>query len=562
MPSWSEKVFSWFGKEKQENEQASISTEQLIHNREEKEELQMLEGTEHELGAAVYNKRLPQVPGRKQARKKPVRVIGQELFQLLDYRNDLAGESADFLDDYAPKVPLRPHQIQLYNALLKREGLLIADQEGVGKTPPILCAHEAKIRAGRIQRGLYITKASLVQDVYHQAQRFTHLRVRIFKGTSEQRMSMYADFSAHPYELVVMSYEQFRQDINHVLHIHQQNPFDVCYLDEVQTIKHAESQIGKVVHRLETKERYAITATPVINGADDLYNILKWLRWPVTSKVFYASAVVNMESLQEALRTNMIRRLKTDVMQNLPSIIPYNLSVELTELQRELYDAVKEAVPGERFEGFSFYHIPTPLAKYTRLSQIAESAEIVGGAEGTAGSGKLEIVEDLVEDIVLRGEKVVIFSQSRIFVEIMHEYFEKYNPAILHGEIKNRQRQVDKFMNDPTCWIMIGSESSSREGWTGTIANNVIFTSKPWSPAYISQCIGRVRCFGAEVHEHIHVYSLLGESTIDESLEKLLGEEQYMMDELAETRTNRSDMLRLLIEEEEKAHDSIRTSCC
>lgn len=249
----------------------------------------------------------------------------------------------------------------------------------------------------------------------------------------------------------------------------------------------------------------------------------------------------------------MIRRLKTDVINNLPPVIPYNLSVELTELQRELYNAVKEAVPGEVFEGFSFYHIPTPLAKYTRLSQIAESAEIVGGTEGTAGSGKLEIVEELLEDIILRGEKAVIFSHSRIFVEIMYEYFEKYNPAILHGEIKNRQQQVDKFMNDPTCWVIVCSESSSREGWTGTIANNVIFTSKPWSPAYVSQCVGRVWRFGAEIHENIKVYSLIGENTIDESLEKLLDEKQYVISKLIEAGMNRSDMLRLLIEEEEKA---------
>ncbi|BAU27777.1 helicase-like protein [Aneurinibacillus soli] len=560
MWSWIEKIGSWFGKKKRENEQAEAIIEPSVWDEGEEAELPTLADTGHEPGAVVYKKRLPEVPGRRKARKKPVRVIDQKLLQLLEYRNDLAVESVDFPGDYSPKVPLRPHQIQLYNALLKRDGLLIADQEGVGKTPPILCSHEAKIQAGMIQCGLYITKASLLQDVYNQAQRFTHLRVLILKGTVEQRMSMYADFSSHRYDLVVMSYEQFRQDIDHVLHIHQENPFDVCYLDEAHKIKHAESQVGKVVHRLETRERYAITATPVINGADDLYNILKWLRWPVTSKVFYASAVVNMESLKEALRTNMIRRLKADVMHNLPPVIPYNLTVELTELQRELYEAVKKAMPGEVFEGFSFYHIPTPLAKYTRLSQIAESAEIVGGAEGTAGSGKLEIVEEIVEDIVLRGEKVVIFSHSRIFVEIMHEYFEKYNPAILHGEIKNRQQQVDKFMNDPTCWVMIGSESSSREGWTGTIANNVIFTSKPWSPAYVSQCVGRVWRFGAEVHENINVYSLIGEGTVDESLEKLLGEKQYVINQLIETGTNRSDMLRLLIEEEEKAHDSIRTS--
>lgn len=540
----------WLGKQKSRDEQTEEQTESPINNEEE----QLSEFIEEEQGpgTVVYKKRPPDVPGRKKARKKPVYVINKELLTLLDSRNDLAVESDCFPKSYSSKAPLRPYQIQLYNALMKRDGLLIADQEGMGKTPPILCSHESKIKVGQIRGGLYITKASLLQDIYNQAQQFTNLRVLIVKGTIEKRIHMYADFSNRQYDLVVMSYEQFRQDIDQILHLHQQHPFDVCYMDEAHKVKDAESQIGQVIHRLETKERYAITATPVINGADDLHNVLKWLRWPVASLVFYASAVVNMEALKEALSTNMIRRLKKDVMQSLPSVIPYDLSVELTELQRELYDAVKGAAPGELFEGFSFYHIPTLLAKYTRLSQIAESTEIVGGVEGTTGSGKLERVEEILEDIVLRGEKTVIFSHSRVFAEIMYEYFEKYNPAILHGGIKDRQQQVDTFMSNPSCWVIVCSETSSREDWTGTVANNVIFTSKPWSPAYVSQCIGRVWRLGSEVQESIHVYSLIGEGTVDETIEKLLGEKQYIIDQLVETGLNRSEMLRLLIKEEEK----------
>lgn len=541
----------WLGKQKSRDEQTEEQTEPPINNNEEEQLSECIE-EEQGPGTVVYKKRPPDVPGRKKARKKPVHVIDKELLTLLDSRNDLAVESDCFPEGYSSKAPLRPYQIQLYNTLMKQDGLLIADQEGIGKTSPILCSHESKIKVGQIRGGLYITKASLLQDIYNQAQQFTNLRVLIVKGTIEQRIHMYANFSNRQYDLVVMSYEQFRQDIDQILHLHQQHPFDVCYMDEAHKVKDAESQIGQVIHRLETKERYAITATPLINGADDLHNVLKWLRWPVASLVFYASAVVNMEALKEALSTNMIRRLKMDVMQNLPSVIPYDLSVELTELQRELYNAVKSATPGELFEGFSFYHIPTPLAKYTRLSQIAESAEIVGGVEGTTGSGKLERVEEILEDIVLRGEKAVIFSHSRVFAEIMYEYFEKYNPAILHEGIKDRQQQVNMFMSDPSCWVIVCSETSSREDWTGTVANNVIFTSKPWSPAYVSQCIGRAWRLGSEVQESIHVYSLIGEGTVDETIEKLLGEKQYIIDQLVETGLNRSEMLRLLIKEEEK----------
>ncbi|MCI1693678.1 DEAD/DEAH box helicase [Aneurinibacillus aneurinilyticus] len=541
----------WFGQQKRREEQMKEQAESFIRNEEEPPSESV---EKKQSGTVVYKKRLPNVPGRKKARKKPVHVIDKELFTLLDSRNDLAGEPDCFPEDYSSKAPLRPYQIQLYNILMKRDGLLIADQEGVGKTAPILCSHESKIKAGQMQCGLYITKASLLQDIYKQAQQFTHLRVLIVKGTIEQRIRMYADFSNQQYDLIVMSYEQFHQDINRVLHVHQQHPFDVCYIDEAHKVKDAESQIGQVIHQLDTEERYAITATPVINGADDLHNILKWLRWPVASLVFYASAVVNVEALKEALSISMIRRLKKDVMQNLSPVIPYHLSVELTELQRELYDAVKGAVPGELFEGFSFYHIPTLLAKYTRLSQIAESCEIVGGVEGTAGSGKLERVEEILEDIVLRGEKAVVFSHSRVFVEIMHEYLEKYNPALLHGGIKNKQQQVDTFMNDPNCRVIVCSEASSREGWTGTVANNVIFTSKPWSPAYVAQCIGRVWNGG---DKSIHVYSFIGEGTVDETLEKLLGEKQYIIDQPVKAGLDRGEMLRLLIKEEEKLIEAV-----
>ncbi|MED0704783.1 hypothetical protein [Aneurinibacillus aneurinilyticus] len=114
----------WFGQQKRREEQMKEQAESFIRNEEEPPSESV---EKKQSGTVVYKKRLPNVPGRKKARKKPVHVIDKELFTLLDSRNDLAGESDCFPEDYSSKAPLRPYQIQLYNILMKRDGLLIAD---------------------------------------------------------------------------------------------------------------------------------------------------------------------------------------------------------------------------------------------------------------------------------------------------------------------------------------------------------------------------------------------------------------------------------------------------
>ncbi|AMA72865.1 MULTISPECIES: hypothetical protein [Aneurinibacillus] len=117
MWSWIKKIFSLFGKKKQEDEQTEELAEPLTNDKKEENESQTLTDMEHKSGVVVYRKRLPKVPGRKKARKTPVHVIDKELLKLLDHRNDLSVESVSLSGSYSPKIPLRTHQIQLYNAL-------------------------------------------------------------------------------------------------------------------------------------------------------------------------------------------------------------------------------------------------------------------------------------------------------------------------------------------------------------------------------------------------------------------------------------------------------------
>jgi len=258
----------------------------------------------------------------------------------------------------------------------------------------------------------------------------------------------------------------------------------------------------------------------------------------------------------------MLRRLKTQVL-DLPPVIPKPVYVELTPAQKKIYKEVEMADDTYAFEDLEFEDIPSELAKYVRLSQVAESTEIVGGAKGKQGSSKLDALEELLEEIVERGEKAVVFTRSKRFCTIMYEYFkDKYNPAIIHGdipaqakageEVSERQRQADKFQNDETCKVVFCVTSAAREGVTLTAGNNLIFTSKDWSPSYVSQAIGRVWRFGQDggATGSINVYTIIARGTIDEKIERLLDEKQFVIDSTVEAPLDTEKVLSIFRGEE------------
>ena len=104
------------------------------------------------------------------------------------------------------------------------------------KTPQILCSHEAKCKLGLIKWGLYVTKASLIYDIYNQAKRFTDLKVVVLGGPPKRRSELYAELENSDVQLVIVSYELYRQDIESLTFLHGNKPFDVMYLDEAHEV--------------------------------------------------------------------------------------------------------------------------------------------------------------------------------------------------------------------------------------------------------------------------------------------------------------------------------------
>lgn len=475
----------------------------------------------------------------------------------------------DYIVDYTPKTPLRPHQIQNFNLTMLRDSMLVSDQEGVGKTPPMLCSIEAKFQAGIAKRALWVTKAGLIYDVKNQAERFTDLDVVVIGGTKKSRLEKYTQIQyKDKCALTVVSYETYRADIHHFDHINKTIGFDIMVIDEAHKMKEPTSNIGKYIHRMDTPQKYAMTASPIINEIKDLYNVLAWLgiinynffmfkqrfceldRWGNVEKY------KNLKEIKVMLQANMLRRLKTDVLKDLPPVVFKNVYVDLTAEQKRVYKLVEEGSPDIDFEDLDFEDVPSELAKHARLMQIAQSTEIVGGEGGTRGSAKLKELKDMLAEITERGEKTIVFSPSKRFTNAMYEFFADYNPAIISGdvsatakagqEVSDRQAEVDKFQNDPSCKVIFCSAAASREGWTGTAANNIIFVGKEFSPSYISQCIGRAWRFGAQIHQSINVYSIIARGTIDERVENLLDGKQDTILNMVETPMSTEEILKVL----------------
>lgn len=473
---------------------------------------------------------------------------------------------------YTPKIPLRPHQIQGFNLMMQKDSLILADEEGVGKAFQVLCAISAKIKHGVAKHALYITKASLVYDVKNQAERATDLKVVVADGTPKKRNSIYGGYVVNKnVDVIIVSYETFRTDIENFRHIHKEIPFDIMVIDESHKVKSSDTQIGKCIHALDIPQRYSITASPIINELIDLYNNLKWLglidmslftfknRYCILDQWGKPISYKNVGEIKALLQSNMLRRLKSDVLKDLPPVIKKNLYVEMTPAQKRIYKAIENGdMQGIDFEDMFFDDVPSELVKHMRLSQVAESSEIVGGEKGIKGSGKLKELESLLEDITDRNEKAIVFSRSKRMTLAMVKYFSKYNPVYITGDVSasanakqsvsDRQQMVDTFQNDDKCKVIFCTESASREGWTGTAANNVIFMSKPWSSAYIRQCIGRAHRFGQQGGESksVNVYSIITRNSIDERLEKLLDRKEHLITSVVEQQLSTKDVLNIL----------------
>ncbi len=334
----------------------------------------------------------------------------------------------------------------------------------------------------------------------------------------------------------------------------RQGKIGMVIIDEIHKAKNPSSKQGKAIHQLYSHYKMALTGTPLVNSPLDLYNILKWLEAEEHSykafKEFYCElgswgdieGYKNLDHLQAKLQGVMLRRLKKDVL-DLPPKIRQVEYVQLKGDQSKLYDGIRDELIKSIDE---LVLSPNPLAMLTRLRQVTSYPQIL--SDKIKESAKFERLEEMLEQIIETGEKAIIFSNWSKVTKAVRERLAKYNPAYIDGETSDRMAEVNKFQDDPSCSVAIGTIGAMGTGLTMTAASWVFFLDKPWNATTRDQAEDRAYRIGTK--GTVNVVTFVVGGSVDEKIEDIIQEKGELSDAIVDAKysnTEKSSLLRRLL---------------
>ena len=313
-------------------------------------------------------------------------------------------------------------------------------------------------------------------------------------------------------------------------------------LDEVHRNCSPSSKQGKQILKLKKDctakvEWLPMTGTPIVNKPTDVFTPLKlidghtynsYYNWCENFCVYGNFGDIigykNIPQLKQMLQGNMLRRLKSEVL-DLPPKLHTIEYVENTAYQDKLYKKVLLDTINHKDDILSSNN---PMVKMLKLRQVNGSPELIDqnlkvDKAYLAKNSKMARLIELVSTIVANGEKVVIFSNWVESLRTIYRFLAKdYNICCYTGTMKQEDREKDKqtFINDPSYPVMIGTVGALGVSHTLTVANNVIFYDLPWNPATMEQA--EDRCHRTGTTSTVNVYSIITKDTVDEKVYKLI----------------------------------------
>jgi ERCC4-related helicase len=418
-------------------------------------------------------------------------------------------------------------------------GGILADDMGLGKTLQIIAWAQSEYARSPLP-SLVIAPTSLIYNWREEVAKFApELSVLVLDGTKEERLERLQ--YAHRYALVITSYPLIRRDIEAM----QQIQFACCILDEAQNIKNPATINAKTAKKIQARHHFAVTGTPIENSLTELWSIFDFIMpgYLYSHHKFQArfeTPVVRqndpeaLADLGQHIRPFILRRLKKDVLTELPEKIETKLSCEMTEWQKKAYLAYLAQARHELeteldTNGFEKSQIKI-LALITRLRQICcHPALFLDHYSG--GSGKLELLLELIQESRSGGHRLLIFSQFVTMLDLIAAQLqaEKIPYSRIDGQTPSAQRLdlVNAFNAGATEVFLI----SLKAGGTGlnlTGADTVIHYDPWWNPAVEDQATDRAYRIGQQ--HVVQVFKLVTHGTIEEKIFTLQQKKKELID--------------------------------
>lgn len=444
------------------------------------------------------------------------------------------------------KTQPRQHQIEGFNYGMNSEKWLLADDQGLGKTFQTLNIALAKREQNWFKHCLVVVGVNnLKLNWWHEVLKHTNetpyiLGQRVITRGRNKGKLTFKDTKEKMEDLVngvdnffiITNVESLRniELANQLQRMCRSGEIGMVIADEIHKCKNPNSQQGKGFQKLISKERIALSGTPLMNSIEDLYIIFKWLGLENHTFTQYKNhycifggfgdhqiiGYKHKNEIIEKLNSCMLRRKKEDVL-DLPPKNDIPIYIEMSKEEWKLYDEVVNALR-EQIDKIKLS--PNPLAQLTRLRQVTGFSGLLSST--ATQTSKLDMMMQIIEDCFKNDEKIVVFSE---FSQIIDEAFnrcKKYNPGKITGDIKLAERDiaVQKFQNDEDCKVLLGTRQAMGTGITLTAGNNVIFLDEPWNDANKKQAMDRCHRIGTT--KTVNVYTLLCQDTIDEVVNEIV----------------------------------------
>lgn len=423
-------------------------------------------------------------------------------------------------------------------------GGILADDMGLGKTVQAIAfiLSERQESDPGLPPALIVAPASLIYNWEAEIKRFAPtLNTTVVAGTKRERRKLFSQIN-HA-DVVITSYPLLRRDNTDYAAL----SFSACLLDEAQYIKNPKSQTAQCVRRLNSGKRFALTGTPIENSLTELWSIFQFIMpgYLQSEKIFtekYGAGAAadpqeqreTMAALAAKVRPFILRRLKEEVLAELPPKLEHRLLSELTREQKTIYLAYLERLRDQaktqlQDESFNRSRIQI-LAGLTRLRQICcHPALFIENYRGK--SAKLQQLQELLHEAVGSGHRILLFSQFTGMLQLIKGILDRegYRYLYLDGSVKtgDRLQMVDSF-NRGGAEIFLISLKAGGTGLNLTGADIVIQYDLWWNPAVEEQAAGRAHRIGQK--KVVQVIRLLAKDTIEEKIFELQQKKKELID--------------------------------
>ncbi len=485
---------------------------------------------------------------------------GELIIHDLDEKSELIYSRIEgqfgYATNYMPKTKPYEHQRFLLEYSKSHNKFLLADEQGLGKTKQaidVACSKQDKFKHCLIVCGVNGLKYNWLNEIKVHSDREGYiLGTRGDKiGSVQDRLDDLNNIAERNEFFLITNVETLRNKEmqKKIKALCEDNTIGMTIIDEIHKCKNSQSEQGKAIHCCCSYYKIALTGTPLMNECIDLYNILKWLEVENHNLTQWRNYYCEMggfggyqivgyrhlDELQEMLDSVMVRRRKVDVL-DLPPKIYINELLEMNNNQAAIYEEVREALIKD-IDRIRLSH--NPLAELIRLRQATASTAILSSKVNA--SCKIDRLLEIMEEV---NGKAVIFSNWTSVTDIVAEKLKKYKPAVITGETKDVQAELNKFKKNKTCKCIIGTIGALGTGYTLTEADTVIFLDEPWTMADKLQAEDRCHRIGTK--DSVTIITLMCKDTIDERIHEIIERKGVVSDTLVDNVYDVEDLEYLL----------------